>query len=79
MLDKILSIHTDKRRSDQDLKIGGLITFAAAMGLLALGWFMSSVAEEIWPIMQGIAGLAVCVSIGLYLSGKVTERWNRED
>ena len=79
LIDKVLAASGDKTRTDQDLKIAGLIVLFVAPGLLVLGWFMASFAAEMWPLMKGVSGLVAFVAIGLLIAGKISERWYRQD
>ena len=56
------------------LRIGGIITVAAGIGLLPLALFIAQVQERArFPIM-GAGVLAICVGIGLLISARVLER-----
>jgi hypothetical protein len=56
------------------LKIGGIITVAAGIGLLPLALFIGQVKEVArFPIM-GVGTLAICVGIGLLISARVLAR-----
>lgn len=79
MIDKFLKAGSKDNRTDQDLKVGGLITFSVAPGLLLLGVFMSRFEEKMLDLMLGIALLVACVGIGLYAAGKMSERWYNDD
>ena len=79
IVDKMLESSGDNKRTDRELKVAGLITMFAAPGLAAMGYFMSSVAEELFGIFLGIGALAGIVGFGLFVAGSVYERWNRED
>ncbi len=79
LLDRLLSHqkHADAQEQAVDprlLKIGGIITIAAGIGLLPLGLFIRQVHElAVYPIM-GIGVLAICVGIGLLISARVMAR-----
>lgn len=79
VVDKLLEAGKGDERSDRDLKVGGIITMAVAPGLLLLGYFMKPIAEEMLQIMMGVASLVGLVGLGLFVAGKVCERWYRED
>jgi hypothetical protein len=59
---------------ERDLKVARLITFSAAPGLLALGYFLSHLSEDIlWPL-AGVSLLVAFVGAGLYAAAKLVER-----
>ena len=59
-----------KAKVEQGLRIGGMLTLAAAPGLLILGWAVSHIAEQAFMPLLGVAGLAGCVGIGLLLAAR---------
>lgn len=73
VLDRILAASGSKTRPDQELQAAGLIMLFIAPGLLVLGWFMSKVAEQLWPILSGVAGLVAFIAIGLLVASKASE------
>lgn len=79
VLDKILAASGGKSHADKDLKVAGLIMLFVAPGLLVLGWFMSTFAEEMLPLMMGVSGLVMFIAVGLLIAGKLCERWYQED
>ena len=66
-------------RPDRHLKVAGIITMFASPGLVILGWFMGRFNDKIFDVMIGVAFLVFIVGIGLYVAGKITERWQRQD
>ncbi|MGI9236089.1 MAG: hypothetical protein ACR2QZ_01745 [Woeseiaceae bacterium] len=79
MIEKFLKSGSEANRTDQDLKVGGLITLSVAPGLLLLGFFLSKLDQQIMDVMLGVALLVGCVGIGLYAAGKMSERWYNDD
>lgn len=79
MVDKVLKAGSTKERMDQDLKVGGLITFSVAPGLLLLGYFLAKLNDEIMTVMLGVSGLVALIGVGLFAAGKMSERWYNED
>ena len=79
MLDRFLKSGSKDNRTDQDLKVGGLITLSVAPGLLLLGYFLSRLEEQIMDVMLGVALLVAFVGAGLYAAGMMTERWYKDD
>jgi hypothetical protein len=66
-------------RPDRELKVAGIIVMFVAPGLLILGWFMGRFNDKIFELMIGVGFLVLIVGIGLYVAGKMTERWQRQD
>ena len=79
MIDKIVSAGGGPSRIDRDLKVAGLIVIFVAPGLAILGWFLSSLREELWGVMLGVALMVGFVGVGLLVASKVAERWYLED
>jgi hypothetical protein len=79
LLDRLLSHQKSADAGEQALdprllRIGGIITVAAGIGLLPLALFVGQVQEMArFPIM-GAGALAICVGIGLQISARVLER-----
>ena len=79
MIDKFLKAGSSASRTDQDLKVGGLITMSVAPGLVLLGYFLSKLEEQMMDVMLGVALLVGFVGVGLYAAGKMAERWYNDD
>lgn len=77
MIDKLLAAGGGSR-ADQDLKVAGLITVFVAPGLAIFGFFLSKLQEEIFDVLLGVSLLVGLIGIGLYLAGKMSERWYNE-
>ena len=77
MIDKLLAAGGGSR-VDQDLKVGGLITLSVAPGLAILGYFLARLQEELFGVLLGVSLLVGLVGAGLYLAGKMSERWYNE-
>ncbi len=73
VIDRIMNAGGDPAR---DLKVAGYITLSIAPGLLILGWFLQGATEtdQIFTIMLGVAGLVLCISVGLLVASTVMER-----
>jgi hypothetical protein len=72
MIDKLLSTDKDSK-GYEGLKVSGVITMSAAPGLAIFGYFLG-----VFDKMIGIALLVGVVGAGIYLSGKMSERWYNE-
>ncbi len=79
VIDRMLATSGDSERPDQELKVAGIIVMFVAPGLLVLGWFLGRINDQIFEIMIGVGLLVMIVGIGLYVAGKMTERWQREE
>jgi hypothetical protein len=79
LIDRMLVGSSRNKRPDRELKIAGIITLAVAAGMPVLGWFMSKFNEKIFTVMLGVAMLILFVSVGLFIAGKVSQRWHQED
>jgi Domain of unknown function (DUF6249) len=56
------------------LKVGGIITIAAGVGIAMLGYFIGLVeAIAFYPVL-GLGLVAVCVGVGLMIAAGVVER-----
>lgn len=77
MIDKLLAAGGGSR-ADQDLKVGGLITLSVAPGLAILGYFLAQLQEELFGVLLGVSLLVGLAGAGLYLAGKMSERWYNE-
>ena len=80
MINKFLAAGGSNSRPDQDLKVGGIITMAVAPGLTILGWFISKTdgSEEVFSILLGVSLLVGIIGAGIFLAGKMSERWYNE-
>ena len=79
VIDRMLGASRDTDRPDRDLKVAGVITMFVAPGLLVLGLFLGQFNDKIFQVMLGVGSLVLIVGIGLYVAGKMTERWQREE
>lgn len=77
MIDKLLAAGGGSR-ADQDLKVAGLITVSVAPGLAILGYFLSKLEAELFGVLLGVSLLVGLVGAGLYMAGKMSERWYNE-
>jgi len=79
VIDRMLGASRDRERPDQDLKVAGIIVMFVAPGLSILGWFLGRINDKVFGLMIGVSLLVLIVGIGLYVAGKMTERWQRQD
>ena len=78
LVDKMLRT-TGNERKDRDLKVGGIVTLFAGLGLVVLGWFLGKLDSQIFEVMLGVSGMVAMVGIGLLLAGAYFARTSRND
>ena len=79
IIDKLLaSGRKGDSRGYQELKIAGIITMFVAAGLTVFGYFLERTREGIFDVMLGVALLVGVIGAGIYVAGKVSERWYNE-
>ena len=76
-LDPVLIERLTRRQRDDEpvdpvhLKIGGIITLAAGIGICMLSYFISRIAPvALYPILGG-GVLVICVGVGLLIGARV--------
>ncbi len=79
VIDRMLAASGDSERPDRELKVAGIIMMFVAPGLSVLGWFLGRFNDKIFEVMIGVGLLVLIIGIGLYVAGKMTERWQRQD
>ena len=79
VIDRLLGASGGNERPDRDLKVAGIIVMFVASGLSILGWFLGRFNDKIFTLMIGVGLLVLIVGIGLYVAGKMTQRWQQED
>ena len=79
VIDRMLATSGGSERPDRDLKVAGIIMMFVAPGLSVLGWFLGRFNDKIFGIMIGVGLLVLIIGIGLYVAGKMIERWQRQD
>ena len=79
IIDKLLaSGRKGDSRGYQELKIAGIITMFVAAGLTVFGYFLERTRGGIFDVMLGVALLVGVIGDGIYVAGKVSERWYNE-
>ncbi len=80
LADKLLTLtKTESKELDRDLKVSGWIVLFLAPGMVLLGYGLSMVEEGIFPILLGVSGLMVFLSIGMFVAAYVVKRWYSSD
>jgi len=75
---------TSSQRSEQEIepvhvKLGGIITIAAGIGVCPLAYFVSNVAPKAFFPILGVGVLAICIGFGLLVGAFVlTQARERE-
>jgi len=75
LADQVLKLTGSSKDLERDLKVSGLITLFVAPGLIALGWILSSISDEIFHVMLGVSILVGSIAIGLLIASYVVGRW----
>jgi len=60
------------------LKIAGIITLAAGIGLGGLAWFVAQVAPASFYPILGAGVLAICVGVGLMIAARAIDQHQRQ-
>ena len=75
LADKLLTLtRSESKELDRDLKVSGWIVLFLAPGMVLLGYGLSMVEEGIFPILLGVSGLMVFLSIGMFVAAYVVKR-----
>ncbi len=56
------------------LHMGGIITAASGVGVMAFSWFVAQVSAQAFYPVLGAGFIAICVGTGLILSGRMLDR-----
>ena len=78
VIDRMLGASGGNDRPDRGLKVSGIITMFVSPGLVILGWFLGRFNDKAFEVMIGVALLVLMVGIGIFVAGKMTERWQRQ-
>ncbi|MCZ6641600.1 MAG: DUF6249 domain-containing protein [Gammaproteobacteria bacterium] len=75
LADRLLTLtRSESKDLDRDLKVSGWIVLFLAPGMVLLGYGLSMVEEGIFPILLGVSGLMVFLSIGMFVAAYVVKR-----
>ena len=75
LADKLLTLtRSESKELDRDLKVSGWIVLFLAPGMVLLGYGLSMLEEGIFPILLGVSGLMVFLSIGMFVAAYVVKR-----
>ena len=66
-------------RSVLVLRVAAILMLATGIGFPILGYFLSSIDSEAFPALQGVGGLLVCLSIGLFVASKLVHSTIKAD
>jgi len=67
----------DEALNPLHLRVGGIITIAAGVGVAILSFLLGRIAVEAFYPVLGVGLVAVCVGVGLVISAGVAERHGR--
>jgi hypothetical protein len=82
LVDRLLAGSGSQRHPDRDMRLGGVIVLAVAVGLVLFGWVMSATlddAEDLLYVMLAVGALLVCIGGGMLLAARMMVRWQDED
>lgn len=80
LADKLLDLTgASSKELDRDLKVSGWIVLFLAPGMVLLGYGLSMVEDGVFPILLGVSGLMVCLSIGMFVAAYVVKHWYSSD
>ena len=80
LADKLLDLtKTSSKELDRDLKVSGWIVLFLAPGMVLLGYGLSMVEDGIFPILLGVSGLMIFLSIGMFVAAYMVKRWYSSD
>jgi hypothetical protein len=69
----------EPERTDRDLNVASIITFAVAIGLVVLAAALSGVAGKAFMPLLGAAGVCGCIAGGLKVASSYVRRTRLED
>ncbi len=73
LVERLMTPERDAGIDPLHLRIGGIITFAAGVGVIILSFILAQVAPiALYPVLGGGVVL-VCVAVGLLLAGRAVE------
>jgi hypothetical protein len=64
---------------ERDLRIGGIVCFMTSPGLFIFALFLRMVDVKAFYALTGVAGLVLCVAIGLLLAARYVARRNQSE
>ena len=80
LTDKLLDLtRTSSKELDRDLKVSGWIVLSLAPGMVLLGYGLSMVEDGVFPILLGVSGLMIFLSIGMFVAAYMIKRWYSSD
>jgi hypothetical protein len=80
LVDKLLDLTgTSSKELDRDLKVSGWIVLSLAPGMVLLGYGLSIFEDGIFPILLGVSGLMIFLSIGMFVAAYMVKRGYSSD
>jgi uncharacterized protein DUF6249 len=75
LVERLMTPDRDAGINPLYLRIGGIITLAAGVGLLILAFFLSQVTHDVLYPILGAGSVVVCVGLGLMISARAAESY----
>ena len=60
-------------------KLRSWIVLSLAPGMVLLGYGLSMVEDGVFPILLGVSGLMIFLSIGMFVAAYMIKRWYSSD
>jgi hypothetical protein len=79
LVERLMAPEKDSGPNPLYLRVGGIITFAAGVGIMVLALFLSREAPGALLPILGAGGLVVCVGAGLIVAARAVEQHRLKD
>lgn len=78
LIDKLMPAEEEKEtpsraQAGAGLQVGGIMCFAAGIGLPVLGYFISSIESDAFPALLGVGGFLLCMGVGMFVASKFVQ------
>lgn len=75
LVERLMSPERDAGINPLYLRVGGIITLAAGVGLMILAFFLSQINHDVLYPILGAGSVVVCVGLGLMVSARAVESY----